>query len=175
MRWLTFAVMALVCITLQTTVTHAVSVAGVRPDWVLVLVVFFALHVRTLDVAIAGWVLGLLVDFQSAERFGLFSISYLLVALFVHATRENVFRTHPLSHMAMTLVAGILVQGIFWVYCLVFTGFGGSTAGSQFLDATIIVVYTACWAPLFHAGMLKLSPWLGLTIPRYTHAGLARG
>ena len=174
MRWLAFAALAIVCVTLHTTVAPRLAVAGARPDWILVAVVFFAMHVRSLDAVVAGWTLGLLADFQTAERFGLLSLVYGLTALLVYFGREHMFRSNPFAHFAMTLVAGLIVQFMLWTYYAVGVGAGGASWFGQLFTVGWAALYTALWAPPVHACLLKLSPWLGLAVPRYSHAGLAR-
>ncbi len=174
MRWLPFAIIAILTVTLHTTVGPRLALYGVRPDWILVVVVFFALHVRSIDTVPAGWVLGLLADLQSAERFGLMSIAYGLAALIVHLLREHVFRMHPLAHFAVTLAAGVIVQGVFALYCGLITGVGGGSLSAQLGSGMLIALYSALWAPLVHAVLLAAAPWLGVDTPRFTHARLSR-
>ena len=73
MRWLGFAICAGLALTLQTTVAWRLEIRGARPDWMLVLAVFFVLHARTLDALIGAWLLGALMDNYSMARFGLLS------------------------------------------------------------------------------------------------------
>ena len=54
MRWLGFAICAVMGLTLQTTVAWRFEIGGARPDWMLVLVVFFALHTRSEEGLLAG-------------------------------------------------------------------------------------------------------------------------
>lgn len=174
MRWLTFALIGIVTVTLHTTLGPSLAVGSIRPDWILVAVVFFAMHVRSPDAVAAGWMLGLLADLQSAERFGLLSLVYGLTAGGVYLAREALFRAHPLSHAAMTFAAGCFVQGALWMYYVAVLGFGRASWSSPAATGLLVALYSALWAPIIHAGLLKFSPWLGLTSPRYSHAGLAR-
>ena len=164
MRWMAFAAVAVTCVTLQTTVAPHMAVGGVRPDWIVVIAVFFAMHARTLDVVIAGWFIGLLADFQTAERFGVLSIAYALAALVAYATRENVFRTHPLSHFAITFASAIVVQASLLLYYLLCGGFGGGSVSGHLVTAGLIAVYSAVWAPPLHALLLKMSPLVGTLV-----------
>jgi rod shape-determining protein MreD len=155
---------------LHTTVAPRLAIAGAWPDWILVTVVFFAMHGRGLDVLIAAWILGLLADIQSAERLGLLSLAYTLGGMLAYGVREHVFRSHPLAHFAVTLAAGLVVQAVLGTYYLVAPDQGG---GHGF-TGLLVALYSALFAPLAHGVLLKIGPSLGLSAPRYTHAGLAR-
>ena len=165
MRWVGFAIVAVAGIVLQTTLAPLFAVGGVRPDWVLVLVVFFAMHGKGLDAVLAGWVLGLLADFQTAEKFGLLSLAYGLTALVVYLLRDLVFRRHPLAHFAVTLLAGLLLQAVMFGYVAV--RHRGAIAGwTDCVTGGLSALYTALWAPPLHALLLRAARWLGLEIVR---------
>jgi rod shape-determining protein MreD len=174
MRWFGFALVAVTAVTLQTTVAPRLVIGGAFPDWILVVVVFFAMHVRSMDVVLAGWVLGLLADFQTAERFGIMSLSCGLVALLVYYTRDHVFRAHPLAHFAMTAVGETIVQLVLLTYFLIAGGQGALSVGSHMATALGVVLYTALFAPPLHAFLLRYGQPLGLNLPRYTHRGTLR-
>ena len=174
MRWLPFAILALGCVTLQTTVAPELRVGGISPDWILVAVVFFAMHGRGVDSIQAAWVLGLLADFQSAERFGLLSLTYALAAGSVCLARDMLFRYHPLAHFFVTFMAGLIVHGLLWGYYLLVVGMGGGSVSGAFWGVVLTAAYSALWAPPFHALLLRFAPSFGFSAGRYTHAGLAR-
>jgi rod shape-determining protein MreD len=174
MKWVPFAILALAAVILHTTVAPRLAFAGVRPDWILIAVVFFAIHARNVDVVIAGWVLGLLADMQTVERFGLLSLTYAAAAAITYGTREHVFRFHPLAHFAVTLAVGAFVQAVLLGYD-VFAGGAADVIWTQRLvSGGLVAAYTALWAPPMYAALFRLAPWLGLEIPRYSHVGLSR-
>ncbi|MCB9850669.1 MAG: rod shape-determining protein MreD [Phycisphaerales bacterium] len=168
MKWPTFVVFAIICVVLQTTVAPHLAVGRVRPDWLLVLAAFFAMHVRGLDVILAGCILGLIADLETIEGFGLLAIAYAAATGLVYAVRAHVFRSHPLAHLAVTFVAGLVVQFIMLLHTMIFTGVGGGTYGAQIFGGIMIALYTALWAPPIHAALLWLSPHVGIDVPRYT-------
>lgn len=174
MRWLTFLVLAVLVVTLQTTLAPRLRLFGVAPDWILVFVVFCGMHVKGLDAVLAGWALGLLADFHTAQRFGMMSICYALVAAVVSLTRGWVFPRHPLAHFAATLIAGVML------YVPMAVGpvaIGGAVGGWDYRlvgPALLVALYSAAWAPVVQWVLLKIGPWMGLDRPRYTHLGLGR-
>jgi rod shape-determining protein MreD len=174
MKWPVFIAMAVLCVVLQTTIAPRLAVGRIRPDWILVLVVFFAMHVRGQDVLATGCLLGLLADLQSIERFGVLALAYTAAAGVVYYLRDHVFRAHPLAHLAVTFGAGYVVQLILLLAAWLFTGVGGGAWSSQVFGGLLIAMYSALWAPLIHAVLLRLSPWVGIDVPRYSHSRMPR-
>jgi rod shape-determining protein MreD len=174
MRWISFFVVALLAVVLQTTLAWRLRVAGITPDWILVFVVFFALHVKGLDALIAGWMLGLLASLESLERFGMLAIGYALVALAVYLVRDYMFRRHALTHFLVTLASGILLYGLTLASALTLSSLNEGVWGRQFVAGLLVALYSALWAPIVHKVLLYLGPFLGLELPRYSHARFAR-
>lgn len=174
MKWVALAIAMIVCVVLQTTLSVWLAFGSVRPDFLVVFTVFLALHVRGFDVIAAACVLGMLADLQSVERFGLLALAYAAAAAGVYALRNHVFRSHPLAHLAMTFVGGIIVQLVLLAYYAVAVGVGGGTWSSQVFGGLLIALYSALWAPPVHAVLLRAAPWFRLDVPRYPTAGLTR-
>jgi len=152
-----FTVLAVVVVSLQSTVAVRLAPFGWRPDWVLVCVVFYALHAGQAEAALAGCILGALAGVMSLERFGLLALCYGLTALGVGAIRELVFTRHPLTHMSATLAAAALVQMMWLVYRLA-VGLPAGAVGPMLGSS----VHTALWAVPFHAVLLKAPRLLGI-------------
>lgn len=159
MRWSVFIVLAVVVVALQCTVAPRVAVFGARPDWVLVLVVFYALHAPSQRSFVSGWVAGALCDLMTIERFGLISASYGLTAWLVGRFREMLFLRHPLTHFVVTFVAALAVQMMWLLYRMMMDipGSGGSAIALSCL-------YTACWGPPAHWLLMKWPGFLGLRV-----------
>lgn len=174
MRWISFIVVALLAIVLQTTLAWRFRIGGIAPDWILVFVVFFALHVKGLDALIAGWVLGLLAGLESLERFGMLALGYGLVAGGVYLVRDYMFRRHVMTHFLVTLASGVLLYGLTLASALTFSSLNQGVWGRQFLAGMLVALYSAIWAPIVHKLLLALGPYLGLELPRYSHARFSR-
>jgi len=174
MRWLAFAVAIVVSVVLQTTVAPHLAIGRIRPDFLLVLAVFVAMHVRGTDVIAVACVLGMFADVQSLERFGLMAVAYSAAAGAVYVMRAHVFRSHPLAHVAVTFAAGVIVQWLMLLYAIVLTGVGGGSWAGQFFGGLLIALYSALWAPPAHALLLRVAPWTGVDVPRYADLGYAR-
>lgn len=174
MRWLAFILCSIVVLTLQATVAERIEWHGVRPDWVLVLVTFFALNARNTDALLGAWALGAACDLMSVERFGLLSLGYGTVALLVYAIREYLFGEHPLTHVCVTLGACILMQTMLAAYRAAAYGPASPSFAVLMAEGVWTGLYTAVWAPVIHGGLLRISRVLGVRTPRYRHARLRK-
>ncbi|MFQ5489315.1 MAG: rod shape-determining protein MreD [Phycisphaerae bacterium] len=160
MRWLPYTILIVLVVALQTTVAPRLAWMGAVPDWILVLVVFYAMNVPARHSLPCGWCAGALADLMSVERFGLLSLTYGCLAAGVCAIRGWVFVRHPLTQFGVTL-AGVLAIRLSWgVYCAA-VGQPGEPVGTLIWTC----IYTACWAPLLHGALLRASPLLGLGRP----------
>ncbi len=142
MHWLVYIFWMILTVTLQCTVAPHLAWWGHRPDWVLVLVVFYALRAEPMHAFIVGWTVGAFADLMTVERFGLLSLSYALAACLVCSVREHLFTRHPLTHFSVTLAAALILQ-IAWAGFRGIWGHPGESLAGMFLSAS----YTAMWAP----------------------------
>ena len=174
MRWLVFAIVAAAAVTLQSALGPYVQIAGVRPDWLVVLVVFFALHARPRDAAIGAWLVGFGADLLSIERLGLMALSYMLVALFVASIRDYLFCQRGETHFVVTLLACGLLQLAWLVYRRCLYDPIDSLVADLLFGVVGVSVYTALWGMLIHRALIVLSGAWGIPRPRYSHAGLTQ-
>jgi rod shape-determining protein MreD len=160
-KWLTFAVCAVGILTLQTTLAAHVELLSVRPDWVFVLVVFFALYCPRSEAFLAAWVLGFAVDLLSIERMGLMAITYATSALLVNGVREFVFLKSAMTHFMATLGGCLVLNAMLGVYRVVALD---SYAGWMHvaLEGVGTSIYTAVWAIPIHHFLVKASGLLGV-------------
>lgn len=174
MRWIPFFICACFVLMLQSVVAPHVVIGGVRPDWLLVLVVTFALHVRLPDAAIAAWLIGASADLMTIERAGLISFSYLLVAVAVVSVREYLFRYRAMTQFLLTFGSALAVQLGWLIYRYALYNPAQAVTTSILMDVLGGALYTAIWAPLFHRLVLAMPYAFGLQRPRYSYAGLGR-
>jgi len=174
MRWLTFAIIAVIALTLQSTAAPRLELCGARPDGLVVVVVFFALHGRMPEAAVGAWIIGACADLMTIERAGLISFSYALTALGVANVREYLFRYQGRTQFTVTLVACLTVRAGWLLYRRALYDPGPSIWADAAADVLLASVYTAALAPPLHRLLLKMSGALGLARPRYTYAGLHR-
>lgn len=168
MRWLGFGIVAVIGLVAQTTLGWRFQLGGMRPDWILVLVVFFALHARAEEGIIAGCVLGVLADLMSIERFGLMTLLYGLTSLVMFLCRDYFFIDHPLTHFFLTWIPAVGVSFASSLYCAWFVG-GASSGWVSSLSLIFGAAYTAVWAVPIHAVLSRFPHFLGV------RSGFGRG
>ncbi len=125
MRWLTFFISMGVVLTCQSAIAPAFEIFGARPDWLLVLVVFFAMFARPGDAVVGAWMLGLAADLMTIERLGFLALSYTLVAIGVSSVRGYLFCYRGATQFAVCLIACMLLQCGWLVYRYAMYGAGG--------------------------------------------------
>ena len=165
MKWTAFGILAAATLVLQTTVGPVVAIQSVRPNWMIVLAVFYALWGPWPDAAIAAWLLGLAVDLQSAAsgggRIGLYAICFGAAAWAMMRIRSAFFRDHAVTQFVMTavfaLAVELLVEAVRW-----WTLRGAYPERQAGWFAFFTALYTAAWAPYMHWLLLRFHRWTGL-------------
>ena len=130
MRWLPYFILAYLAIAVQIGLGAFVRYHGAQPSFVLLAVVFIALHAPR-DAALLGcFCMGLLQDLVTRQPPGLFAFSYGLVGLVVAGSHHAVSKEHPLSHFALTLVGGLITATVLVLHGWVRPGAPGVPAGA---------------------------------------------
>ncbi len=161
MRWLTFALLAALAICFQTTIAPRLGTPNAYPDIMLILVIHYALHAQTADGLLAGWLMGLLVDLTTVQRFGLVAVAYGLIALIVWSIRDLMFPKHPLSHFSLTFLSCFAVQLVLRGY-FHFSYHLDAPMASVIGAALFAAAYTGLWAVPIHWFLLRYCRALGL-------------
>lgn len=174
MRWFPFLLLMLALLTAQSALAPRLAVVGARPDWLLVVVVFLGLFASRKQAVIGGWFIGAGADLLTIERFGLLATSFALAALLVASGREFLFRHRWVTQLCVTLATCLLVHAVWLIYYRTIYAPAGSLLGAFGREVVATSLYTAAWAPLMHRALLGIARPLGLTLPRYTYAGLTR-
>lgn len=172
MRWLTFAILAVLVLTLQAAVAPRVELFSARPDFLLVVVLFLSLYAPSRDAMAAGWVLGVCADLMTIERFGVIAFSYGLTAMIVTAFREYLFRYRVMTQIVVTLTACLLVRTAWTMYYHLLYEAREPLLRDWLIGGVIVSAYTAALAPFAFRLLLSMSRPLGITRPRYGYAGL---
>jgi len=172
MRWLTFAILAVLVLTLQAAVAPRVELYSARPDFLLVVVVFLSLYAPSRDAIAAGWVLGVCADLMTIERFGVIALSYGLTSIIITLIREYLFRYRMMTQMVVTLTACMLVRTAWTMYYHLLYEVRGPLLGDWLIGGVIVSAYTAALAPFGFRLLLGMSRPLGIARPRYGYAGL---
>ena len=173
MRWLTFAILAVLVLTLQAAVAPRVELYSARPDFLLVVVVFLSLYAPSRDAIAAGWVLGVCADLMTIERFGVIALSYGLTSIIITLIREYLFRYRMMTQMVVTLTACMLVRTAWTMYYHLLYEPRSSLLGDWLIGGVMVSAYTAALAPFVFRLLLSMSRPLGIARPRYGYAGIS--
>jgi rod shape-determining protein MreD len=151
MRWFTYFILAYVAVALQIGLSPYLAYNGAAPNLVLLAVIFIAVNAPR-DAALLGcFALGIMQDLATHQPPGLFAFSYGIVALFITATQQMVYKGHPITHFTLALVGGLVTAAILLLHAFV-----RPAAPRVLLDTKMILP------------AIRLSPTIELEIVLYT-------
>lgn len=167
MKWLPFAILAVVGIVCQTTLVPLMRIRGdIGPDWMFILAVYYALWGPWPEAAVAAWILGVVTDLHSTSmpggRIGLHAFCYGAAAWGIIRTRQAVMRGHWLAQVFITLIFALGVEVAVRLYqhwAAALPGIGGAS-----WSAILSAAYTAACAPILLAGLMRLRRLTGMKI-----------
>jgi len=174
MRWIPLVILAWVMILLQTTVVQVLTfqrlaIGTVGPDLLACFAVFLALYVpRQIDVLLAAWVLGIMLDLASAggpggaSVVGPMAIAYVLAAMVVFSARDIFFRDRAFTRVVLTLVF-CLIAHVFWVTLqsvLAWRREGWDQYGRMLLQAGALAAYSAAISAVLIPLLTRGRRWL---------------
>lgn len=151
MRVLIWFVIMLMSVSLQSTVIPVISIGGIRPDFVLVVVVSVALTRGKETGLLCGAFGGILQDLLSAGPFGLNTLTKMLLGLLVGFYERRVNQGNlllPLVAIAAGTVGATVISALF----LLAYGFDGSIL--VLLQMVPTIAYHILLAAPVHAAML---------------------
>jgi len=164
MRWMPFAIVAIMILICQTTIVQVMAIQSVRPNWMFVLAIYYALWGAWPDAAIAAWLLGLAVDLTSlgnGGRLGLYAFSFGAAAWAIIKIRSVFFRDHAVTQFAVTLVFSLAVELVVQGYRH-WSVFGAMPESRVWASAFFTAVYTAVCAPYLHWVLFRMRGWTGV-------------
>jgi rod shape-determining protein MreD len=169
MRWLSYLILGYVAVALQIGLAPYLAYHGAVPNLVLLAVIFIAVNAPR-DAALLGcFLLGFMQDLVTQQPPGLFAFSYGLVALFVVATQQVVYKGHPLTHFSLAMVGELITVCVLLIHSL------ARPAAPHVLDGKMIlprirfsptigledVLYTAILAPFVLAVLQRMKGLFG--------------
>lgn len=144
MRWLACFILAYLAIGIQIGADPYFRFHGVMPDLILIAVIFIAINARRDSALLGCMLIGAMTDLVTGVSFGLYTLAYSLVAMFVVSTQDIVYREHPLTHLSLPFFGSLLVTAVLFVYGLIHRESGAQTLTMLFASA----VYTAALGPV---------------------------
>lgn len=112
-RWLVVGLAALVAFVAQTSLPGPMSVRGIRPDLLLVVVVAYSLHYGPAQGGIFGLIAGFFVDVYGGRLIGLGALAKLVAGAACGLMGERVFRERAVVWAAMAGAASIVANGVY--------------------------------------------------------------
>ena len=136
-------------IVLRDTVFNGLSVAGGKPDFVLILVVFFAIFRGSVQGGLMGVALGLLEDLMTGRFIGINAICKGLLGYLVGVSERNLYKNNFFVPIAAILVATFLNTVFYYLFSVLI---GGHVGIEKLILSTIPdAVYNMCFSPVFYA------------------------
>lgn len=163
MRYFIMTVLFLISLLLQSTVFSHLTVAGVKPDLVLVFLIFYALLHGPLEGALMGVAGGLLQDLLFGQYLGMNALAKLVVGYIFGVLEKKIYKENMLIPMFAIFLGTLLNETI--LYFLRFFSFlispGTGTVGNYFLILKGVIfsiaVYNACLAPFIYGRFYRSS------------------
>lgn len=166
MRWIRFTIVLLMMTLLNCgNMLNIISVSdlNIRPDVLVVLLVFFAVNCRTIDAMVISFAIGFAADI-SGTCIGPYTITFGVLGSMISQMRKVVIMK-KMTHQAMAiffigLVGGAMAQMLIFmktklsvpsVYVIVFFG----------------AVYSGLVGPFLWSVLSAVSPWLGIRKKHY--------
>lgn len=113
----TFVISGLVLlnIILETTLFQFFRIDGIKPDFVIILIISYAILEGGAYSAAIGLVSGLLIDILYGRVLGINAFSYMITGYIFGQARENVFRDSILPPALFNFAAVIIYQHIYFL------------------------------------------------------------
>jgi len=162
MRWLRFAVFILVVTVLQAAVVDAIAVTarGIKPDLLLILLVFFSIYCDTGEAIITSFSIGFAADIIGASM-GPQIISFGLVGTLV-AYLHRIVAIRKMPYQALAVFAVSLLAAII-------SNLLTMLKGEPTINSYDVVFYTAVYSGIVGPFLFLPSAWLmHINMSRFT-------
>jgi len=166
MRWIRFSIILLIITLINSgNLLNAISFSdlNIRPDLLLIMLVFFAVNCRTVDAMIISFAIGFAADI-SGTCIGSYTLTFGLLGSMISQMRKVVIMK-KMTHQAMTvffigLISGILAQLLTFVKTRL-------SAPNVYVIVFFGAIYSGLIGPFLWWVLSVVSPWLGMRKQRY--------
>jgi len=107
--------LVMAAVLLQTLRFEVLPLGAVRPDLVLLAVVYIGLWYERRAVMMLSWLAGLLQDVMSFGLLGVGAFTKMLAGLVSHRLGRSVVVDNPLSHFLVAFLAGVVDGGLYFL------------------------------------------------------------
>ncbi len=160
MRYVLLVVMFLVSLILPGTLFYFWSWSGIKPDLVMLLVIYYALHNRMRPAVIWGFSCGIIQDLYLGRHLGMFAVAYSVVALSSNWMAQRWSRDNFLLTVVMVLMGSVAGQ---FVVAFLSLGAGVQWSWQDLLFLIFgVAVYNAILVPVTYPWVHRsfLQGWL---------------
>ncbi|MBR4944312.1 MAG: rod shape-determining protein MreD [Peptococcaceae bacterium] len=149
MRVVVLFLVAFLGIVLRDTVFNGLSVAGGKPDFVLIMVVYFSIFRGSVHGGLLGAALGLLEDLMTGRFIGINAICKGLIGYASGYSERNLHKNNFFVPMVAVLVATFGNAVLYFLFSVLI---GGNVGLSTMLFSSIPdAIYNMCFSPVFYA------------------------
>jgi rod shape-determining protein MreD len=147
-KWLLLFMVALI---LQTSFVPAISLGGIKPDLLIIVLFFFSLKYGVMPGIFVGFFLGLGQDLYSPSLLGQNALVKTAVGALIGMVNERVMRTDPLIKTVLLLVVFIVHDALFLAVQMIKLGDSvGALFTGLFLHTLPRALYSIAVAALFY-------------------------
>jgi len=174
MRWLPYLILAYIALGLQIGLSPHIRFHGATPNLGLLAVIFIAINAPRDAAMLGAFGIGLVQDLLSAQPPGLYALSYGLVAALVTAASSAVYREHPLAHLLLTFIGGLMTMFILLLHGWIRPPGPATVDGKiaippvRLAASTLFlgVLYTTVLAPFLIGGLQRIKRVFAFRPPR---------
>lgn len=149
MRYVFLALVSFFCVILQDTLFNDLSVAGGKPDFLLIIVVFFAIFNGPARGGFLGLMLGLLEDLMIGRFIGVNALCKGIIGALIGFSERRLYKNNFFVPIFCLLI-GTFINAL--LYYVLNRLIGGNIVFSgMMLSAIPNAIYNSCFAPLIYA------------------------
>ncbi|MBD3421240.1 MAG: rod shape-determining protein MreD [Chitinivibrionales bacterium] len=160
LKWL---VLFMVCIVLQSTLTHTIAVFDIQPDFVIIALFLLSIRHGSIAGVYAGFFVGLGQDLYSPAILGLNALAKTLIGYFIGIFNEKVMSTDPVMKAVILLSSIFLHDTIFLAAHIIKTSASWGILLPEILTNSIprglytivFIVLYSLWAHLFKPSLRR--------------------
>jgi rod shape-determining protein MreD len=161
MRWIRFSIILLVATILNTgDLLDLVSVGSlhIRPDLLLIILVFFASNCGMFEAIIASFAIGLAADI-SGSVMGPYTISFGLFGSLISQLRKVIIMKRMVHQCGAIVATGLLAGGLAHFLAHIKTH---ELTSNLYIALAGSAVYSGIIGPLIWSSLSAISRWLGI-------------
>ncbi|MHC5059770.1 MAG: rod shape-determining protein MreD [Planctomycetota bacterium] len=161
MRWIRFSIVLVVLTLLNAgNMLNTVSLSSysLRPDLLLILLVFISINCERTDAIIASFVIGFAADI-SGSAIGPFTVAFGVIGSMFSQLRKVVIMKRMIHQGLAIFVTGLITGALAYLLTFFKTG---DTGSNVFVVLVGSCFYSALVGPVVWLGLSAVSGWLGV-------------